>query len=275
MSTKKFSWAVVAPGFYPCAEVFLLSAVETVQDLLVCLNTDNTLHRPATIPFQLIFPVRTRRVFLPLLILQVYVIIDQTIHTINAKIFVLNLYAVCGIIIIQILREKTTMKTVAKLLFVASAACATNAVPAQPDLLQPLIWRSQLVTELDNKQLKCLSDNIYYEARGEPVEGQIAVAQVTLNRVQQGRWGNTVCEVVYYKRLGVCQFSWVCKPQRTPNNKQYEQSQLVANRVASYYYTDVQYKYKMALHFHSNKVKPSWHKRLTKVKQTGNHIFYE
>lgn len=68
MSTKKFSWAVVAPGFYPCAEVFLLSAVETVQDLRVCLNTDDTLHRPAARPFQLIFPVLTHMMFLPLLL---------------------------------------------------------------------------------------------------------------------------------------------------------------------------------------------------------------
>lgn len=210
-----------------------------------------------------------------MVLLQVFNIIDQMFPTINAKIFVLNSYAISGIIIIQILREKTTMKTVAKLLFVAGAACAHNAVPAQPDVLQPLIWRSELVTELDPKQLKCLSDNIYYEARGEPVEGQIAVAQVTLNRVRQGRWGNTVCDVVYYKRNSVCQFSWVCMPRANPNQKQYVKSKEIAERTASYLYTDVQYKYNAALHFHSNKVQPKWHKRLNKVKQTGNHIFYE
>jgi len=168
------------------------------------------------------------------------------------------------------------MKTLAKLLLVVGACGATNATTVSNDALQPIIWRSQQLVTLDHKQLKCLSDNIYYEARGEPVEGQIAVAQVTLNRVQQARWGGTVCEVVHYKHRGVCQFSWVCKPQRVPDVGQYTQAKLVAKRVSDYHYTDMQYKYKTALYFHNNKVPGTWHRKSrVKLQQTGNHIFYE
>lgn len=170
------------------------------------------------------------------------------------------------------------MKTTAKYLLLACAMLTTTSMPATVDSLQPLIWRAEAVSQqhpLNPQELKCLADNIYYEARGEPIEGQIAVAQVTLNRVRQGRWGSTVCDVVYYKRNGVCQFSWVCMPKAKPNQTQYVKTKQVAERTASYLYTDVQYKYNTAMHFHSNKVKPKWHKRLNKVKQTGNHIFYE
>jgi len=167
------------------------------------------------------------------------------------------------------------MKTIAKLLLIASAGWTNAATTHYQDSLQPIIWRSNQLVQLDPQQLKCLSDNIYYEARGEPVEGQIAVAQVTLNRLAQGRWGGNVCEVVHYKHRGVCQFSWVCKPQQLPSGKQYQQSQLVAQRVAEYHYTDVQYKYKTALYFHSHKVQSHWHFKRIKLHQTGNHIFYE
>jgi spore germination cell wall hydrolase CwlJ-like protein len=61
------------------------------------------------------------------------------------------------------------------------------------------------------KQLDCLTRNIYWEAASEPFEGKVAVAQVTLNRVEDGRFANTVCGVVYQKNVFyervVCQFS--------------------------------------------------------------------
>ena len=65
------------------------------------------------------------------------------------------------------------------------------------------------------KQLECLTKNIYWEAAGEPFEGKVAVAQVTLNRVDDGRFGKGVCGVVYQKNIiyekVICQFSWVCE----------------------------------------------------------------
>lgn len=61
------------------------------------------------------------------------------------------------------------------------------------------------------KQIQCLAKNIYFEARGEPVEGQVAVAFVTLNRVESKEFPNTICEVVEQRRGRICQFSWLCE----------------------------------------------------------------
>ena len=58
--------------------------------------------------------------------------------------------------------------------------------------------------ELDPKQHECLAMNIYHESRGERLEGQIAVAQVTINRMEHTKWPSTICEVVYQPK----QFSW-------------------------------------------------------------------
>jgi hypothetical protein len=65
------------------------------------------------------------------------------------------------------------------------------------------------------KQLDCLTRNIYWEAASEPFEGKVGVAQVTLNRVESGKFAPTVCGVVYQKNVFyekvVCQFSWFCE----------------------------------------------------------------
>lgn len=72
---------------------------------------------------------------------------------------------------------------------------------------------------IDPNEVYCLATNIYHEARGEPLEGQIAVASVTINRVHDHRWPDTICEVVFQAqrdpetrepRLHRCQFSWYC-----------------------------------------------------------------
>ena len=62
------------------------------------------------------------------------------------------------------------------------------------------------------REEKCLSEVIYFEARGEAVRGQIAVAQVVMNRVFSGKYPNTVCGVVYQNkhRHMACQFTFAC-----------------------------------------------------------------
>lgn len=62
----------------------------------------------------------------------------------------------------------------------------------------------------DQQEVRCLTHNIYFEARGEPERGQIAVALVTLNRVESEEFPETICEVVKQKNRSVCQFSWWC-----------------------------------------------------------------
>lgn len=110
-------------------------------------------------------------------------------------------------------------------------------------------------------ELKCLAINIYHEARGEPIEGQLAVGRVTLNRVKDGRWANTVCKVVHQKH----QFSWTNKRKKPVEP---DEQLLGIARASKYYETD-------ALYYHTHKVKPIWRKKLQKVAVVGNHIFYK
>lgn len=120
----------------------------------------------------------------------------------------------------------------------------------------------QKLTWLDRKELKCLVDNIYHEARGEPLAGQIAVARVTLNRV--GVWASTVCQVVYQRH----QFSWTAKQITKPKDLVAYRKAWHAAWLARTFEFD-------ATHYHAERVRPGWAKKLTKVTQINKHIFYE
>lgn len=128
------------------------------------------------------------------------------------------------------------------------------------------------------KQLDCLSRNIYWEAASESFEGKVAVAQVTMNRVDSGRFGKGVCGVVYQKNViyekVICQFSWACD---TPTKikpihpKLYAESEEVAKKVLLENFrlpglTN-------AMYYHADYVNPGWKK--PKVAQIGRHIFYK
>jgi spore germination cell wall hydrolase CwlJ-like protein len=127
------------------------------------------------------------------------------------------------------------------------------------------------------RQLECMAMNIYREAGYEPFEGKVAVAQVTMNRVKDGRFGDDVCGVIYKKNVVmdkvVCQFSWACDSAakaRPINNTAYQESYAVAKKVIlEDFKLDV---LKDALYYHANYVNPQW--SLDKIGQIGNHIFY-
>lgn len=128
------------------------------------------------------------------------------------------------------------------------------------------------------KQLDCLTKNIYWEAASEPFEGKVAVAQVTLNRVEDGRFGNGVCGVVYQKNIiyekVVCQFSWACENThkvKPVHPKLYAESEEVAKKVLmeNFRLPGI----KEAMYYHATYVNPGWRKE--KIAQIGNHIFYK
>ena len=168
------------------------------------------------------------------------------------------------------------MKKACKILFAVLATTITINTTAEPRNLDELNWRLESRQEFSKRELHCLAENIYWESRGEPVEGQVAVAQVTINRKNLGLWGRDLCQVVYYKRNKVCHFSWVCKPQaQRKHPEHWAQAQLVAKRVADIHYTQYQYKYRNTTHFHNTTVSPAWGRKLKPVKQVKNHIFYE
>jgi spore germination cell wall hydrolase CwlJ-like protein len=121
-------------------------------------------------------------------------------------------------------------------------------------------------------ELQCLAQGIYFEAKGEPLLGQMAVGHVILNRTKDERFPSTVCGVVQQTKHG-CQFSWYCdgKSDALPNN---DQAQL-ARRLAYTLLTNNTYDItKGALFFHADYVKPGWKKHAELTLEIGNHLFY-
>jgi spore germination cell wall hydrolase CwlJ-like protein len=128
------------------------------------------------------------------------------------------------------------------------------------------------------KSLDCLAINVYREAGHEPFEGKVAVAQVTLNRVNSNKFPRDVCAVVYQKtrftERVICQFSWYCDSKhrnRPVDDEAYEESYRVAKMV---FLEDFKLEsIDKALYYHADYVNPNWKlKRITKI---GTHIFYE
>ena len=123
--------------------------------------------------------------------------------------------------------------------------------------------------QLDPKELECMALNIYHEARSEVVEGQIAVAHVTMNRVKHSYFPNSICDVVYQNK----QFSWTwLVDDHTPHEKKaWEQSQTIARDVMIGNTVDPS---KGATFYHASYVNPSWIKAMKVSKVIGLHIFY-
>jgi len=132
----------------------------------------------------------------------------------------------------------------------------------------PAISRPKLQA-VHKTDLNCLAQNIYHEARGEPIEGQIAVALVVTNRVISGLFQNTICGVVYAKE----QFSWTQDSTKTiVDAKAFKVAKEIAAGVLdqSIHLPDF-----TALYFHNKTVRPQWRKTKLLVAQIGNHVFYK
>ena len=131
--------------------------------------------------------------------------------------------------------------------------------------------------------ITCLALNIYFESRNQPIEGQIAVSQVVLERVKSEKYPNTVCEVVFqgptyswsvnYPIKDRCQFSWYCAG--LSDKPKDEIAWLNSLEVAEKVYYGLTDTVKGATHYHSVKVDPWWAKYKVKVRQIGDHIFYK
>ena len=129
----------------------------------------------------------------------------------------------------------------------------------------------------------CLALNVYHEAKNQSTIGQIAVAQVVMNRVKDDRYPNTVCEVVKqgqtYKwntELPIrnrCQFSWYCDGKNdTPKEETaWQYAIMVADGV---YYNKVHDLVEGATHYHAYYVNPSWAETKTYINRIDDHIFY-
>jgi spore germination cell wall hydrolase CwlJ-like protein len=116
--------------------------------------------------------------------------------------------------------------------------------------------------------LRCLANAIYFEAKGEPLSGQLAVAKVILNRTQSGRFPKSVCSVVMQSG----QFSFVrggVLPQAPETCRAFHTAVAIAQVAMD---DDWDSAAGDALYFHARRVSPGW--RMTKVASIGNHVFY-
>lgn len=129
---------------------------------------------------------------------------------------------------------------------------------------------------LDEKQLKCLTDNVYFEAGNEKKDGKIAVALVTLNRINHKRFPDNVCDVVYQKVRWKCQFTWVCiKDKRIKYIRTYMESKRIAEYVMLNYH-NIDDTTMGAIFFHHKKIpKPFLNEKIKKTVSIGKHIFYK
>lgn len=147
------------------------------------------------------------------------------------------------------------------------------------------ISASTITADVREKQLQCLAQNIYHEAGSEPFEGKAAVAQVTLNRVDSGKFPGDVCRVVYQKNVVydrvLCQFSWYCEGKggvKPKNNVAYEQSMEAAKKVLLEGFRLPSLT--NAMYYHADYVNPGWNKQqvaksaaifFTAINQEINH----
>ena len=128
------------------------------------------------------------------------------------------------------------------------------------------------------REIRCLAENIYFEARGETLKGQYAVAEVTMNRLASPYFPDTICEVVHdtrwdtsRKRL-VAHFSWTAfKLRLESGSPAWQQAMKVATVVYHGYYEPV---VPDALFYHATYVTPYWASSKKVVARIGNHIFY-
>jgi spore germination cell wall hydrolase CwlJ-like protein len=157
------------------------------------------------------------------------------------------------------------------------------AVLEVPDAAAPSSVSEQAAARalgLTEKELarskKCLAEAVYFEARGEPEQGQYAVAQVVMNRTRTGYYPATVCGVVYENknRRNACQFSFACDgiPDRIFDRESWAKAQHIAEDVLvnGVYLPEIS----TATHYHATFVRPRWIRDMIKEEQLGSHIFY-
>ena len=146
---------------------------------------------------------------------------------------------------------------------------ALTPAPAPKPSLDQLVAQYSDGTTLDEQQ-SCLATAVYFESMGEPLEGQLAVARVVINRAASGLYPNSWCAVVKQK----AQFSFVRGgrfPRIDPACVAWRKAQAIARiavaNASDMLPTDV-------LWYHADYVAPSWGRRLTRVDKIGAHIFY-
>lgn len=144
---------------------------------------------------------------------------------------------------------------------------ASQDTPVDADTLAQLVAQQSVPGRLTS-EMRCLASAIYFEARGETLEGQLAVGRVIINRAESGRFPASYCGVVYQPS----QFSFI-QGKKMPKVREQSSGWREAIAIAQ---IAVEKSWKSpvkgALFFHATRVEPNW--RLTRLARVDNHIFY-
>ena len=141
------------------------------------------------------------------------------------------------------------------------------------------------LSEIPTSEYECLALNAYHEARDQSHIGMVGVSQVVLNRVEDPRYPDTICDVVHQQRfydppgapirIGQCQFSWYCDGKSDTPTDGPAWHEARQNAAHAYYLHDVGYDVtEEATHYHSNSVAPNWLLTKTHTVTIDDHIFY-
>ena len=175
-----------------------------------------------------------------------------------------------------------SLKALAKAL--ARESPIINSIPPQENVLVISMRPKERISLLTSMrpqdrpslQWKCLTEALYFEARGEPVQGQFAVAEVILNRVDSPKFPNSICRVVNQGtgRKHACQFSYTCdgKFENIANMAVYNQLAVIARAMID---GGMRKLSGGATYYHTTSVQPSWARRFEHTATIGIHKFYK
>jgi spore germination cell wall hydrolase CwlJ-like protein len=158
---------------------------------------------------------------------------------------------------------------------------STNDFVLDPKIDDKHAW---LNTEIparsrSTSEVNCLANAIYFEARGEAEKGQIAVAQVVLNRLKNPAYPKTICGVVYQNKnkRNRCQFSFACDgiSDRITDKRSWAESIALARKVLNDDRTLYMASVGAATHYHATYVRPRWARSMKKMEKIGRHVFYK
>ena len=159
--------------------------------------------------------------------------------------------------------------TVAAMMIGLADSALPGATPTMPEPLEQLV-ALHAADDIGDPEQHCLAGAVYFEARGEPLEGQLAVAEVVLNRAASGKYPSSICGVVKQP----WQFSFV-RNGRFPRIDKGSEAWRKAVAIAEIARRNLADKVdEDVLWYHATYVSPSWGRRLNRVTQIGAHIFY-
>lgn len=125
----------------------------------------------------------------------------------------------------------------------------------------------------DKKQIECLAQNIYFEARNQSDAGKAAVTHVVMNRTKSTKFPSTPCGVVKQRRGNQCQFIWVCRRNNViSDQRSYQKSIGIALKV---YYNTLKDNTFGATFYHTKYVRPNWSRIFQYTVKIGDHLFYK